>query len=335
MLFHKKTNAIFFTVTISLSLFLVATAQAQTSSSEIYDAIENQRRQIDRARQEIAGIDTLLLNEEQTLQKNRLELAEVTAQLDQAEEQYNATLNQFENRITAIYKLGEDKYYSVILSSDSFTDALTRISHLSTISRSDLELVKRIKEEAEQVRILHARIDSLKQTRAEDIDELKLQRSRLLAQIDSDNDRLEEAQAELARAEVREQEEAALLAADEGSLLDDFMPSLGISALANQPPPGLKPTGAVLGGIASWYGPGFHGNTTANGEKYNMFAFTAAHKTLPFNTWVKVTFNGRSVFLRINDRGPYIAGRIIDLSYAGSQAVGLSGIGHVTVEIYR
>ena len=87
--------------------------------------------------------------------------------------------------------------------------------------------------------------------------------------------------------------------------------------------------------MASWYGPGFQGNHTANGEIYNMYGYTAAHKSLPFNTWLKVTHNGRSVFVRINDRGPYVGGRIIDLSLSGAQAIGISGVGFVSAEIYR
>lgn len=69
-------------------------------------------------------------------------------------------------------------------------------------------------------------------------------------------------------------------------------------------------------GVASWYGPNFHGKLTANGEKYDMYGLTAAHRTLPFNTIVKVKNmdNGESVKVRINDRGPYAKNRIIDLS---------------------
>ncbi len=74
-------------------------------------------------------------------------------------------------------------------------------------------------------------------------------------------------------------------------------------------------------GVASWYGPGFHGNRTANGEVYDMYGVSAAHKTLPFGTIVKVVDleTGRSVVVRINDRGPFIKGRIIDLSYGAAQ----------------
>ncbi|CAA6809763.1 MAG: Rare lipoprotein A precursor [uncultured Sulfurovum sp.] len=77
-------------------------------------------------------------------------------------------------------------------------------------------------------------------------------------------------------------------------------------------------------GKGSWYGKKFHGRKTANGERYNMYAYTAAHKTLPFGTVVKVTNlrNKRSVTVRINDRGPYIRGRIIDLSYLAAKKLG-------------
>jgi len=92
-------------------------------------------------------------------------------------------------------------------------------------------------------------------------------------------------------------------------------------------------------GIASWYGPNFHGKYTSNGERYNMYAYTAAHKTLPMNTIVKVTNlkNKKSVIVRINDRGPFIEGRIIDLSYIAGKKIGLdkSGIAPVILEVIR
>ncbi len=87
-------------------------------------------------------------------------------------------------------------------------------------------------------------------------------------------------------------------------------------------------------GRASWYGPGFHGNTTANGETYDQWAMTAAHKTLPFGTQLRVTntANGRSVVVRINDRGPFIAGRDLDLSRAAAEALGFRGVATVRIE---
>ncbi len=93
--------------------------------------------------------------------------------------------------------------------------------------------------------------------------------------------------------------------------------------------------GAAERGIASWYGPGFHGRRTANGEVYDMHAMTAAHKTLPFDTVVEVRNrdNGRRVRVRINDRGPFVRGRIIDLSYAAARDLGIVGPGTAKVEL--
>ncbi len=90
-------------------------------------------------------------------------------------------------------------------------------------------------------------------------------------------------------------------------------------------------------GVASYYGPGFHGRRTANGETFNMHAMTAAHRTLPFGTQVKVTnlANGKSAIVRVNDRGPYANGRIIDLSVAAAKQIGStnSGTARVTLEV--
>ncbi|GAA4353094.1 hypothetical protein GCM10023165_43080 [Variovorax defluvii] len=137
------------------------------------------------------------------------------------------------------------------------------------------------------------------------------------------------------------------------------VPGTGLRPLARQPalPPGAPPRSQVpsvrydlavsgLGeddgvpgdpgsreiferGGASWYGIQFHQRKTANGERFNMMAMTAAHKTLPFNTRVCVRslVNGKEVMVRINDRGPYAAGRIIDLSQAAAESLGMLGMG--------
>ena len=84
--------------------------------------------------------------------------------------------------------------------------------------------------------------------------------------------------------------------------------------------------------LASWYGPGFHGRLTANGETYNMHGISAAHKTLPFGTKLRVCYQ-RCVDLRINDRGPYIGARELDLSYGAAKAIGLVEPGVAKVSI--
>ena len=95
----------------------------------------------------------------------------------------------------------------------------------------------------------------------------------------------------------------------------------------------------VITGEASWYGPGFYGNRTANGEIYRPGTMTAAHRTLPFGTKVRVTnlWNGRSAVIRINDRGPFVGHRVIDLGHGAASSLGLtaSGIAQVRLEVLR
>lgn len=103
---------------------------------------------------------------------------------------------------------------------------------------------------------------------------------------------------------------------------------------ARAPEPGSRKL--IEKGEASWYGPGFHGRRTANGERFDGRGMTAAHQTLPFDTLVEVVNldNGRSAVVRINDRGPFARKRIIDLSRTAAEALGVIGPGIARVELY-
>lgn len=102
------------------------------------------------------------------------------------------------------------------------------------------------------------------------------------------------------------------------------------------PSPGSRDRDVFETGLASWYGPGFAGKPTANGETFDPSALTAAHKTLPFGTRVEVrrTDTGRTVQVRINDRGPFKVGRVIDLSSAAADILDMKDAGVVQVELF-
>src|SRR5437870_10739487 len=111
----------------------------------------------------------------------------------------------------------------------------------------------------------------------------------------------------------------------------------GCAPFRARPPAPPPVVDGVQVGVASWYGPGFHGNRTANGELYDQYELTAAHPSLPLGTRAMGTTlaNGRAVEVRINDRGPFVDGRAIDLSYAAARTVGLvgPGTGRVRIEL--
>ena len=130
-----------------------------------------------------------------------------------------------------------------------------------------------------------------------------------------------------------------------GVAIVTLLVALGITASASDPAPSQKQDQASKGhrwyqiGQASWYGKYFQGKKTANGEAYDMNGLTCAHRSLPLGSWIRVTNmkNRKSVFVRVNDRGPVPENRIVDLSYGAAQAVGIThaGLGKVKLETLR
>ncbi len=108
---------------------------------------------------------------------------------------------------------------------------------------------------------------------------------------------------------------------------------LVIDSLQTQEPPGIIPEKESM--VTSYYGREFHGRRTASGEPYDRFAMTCAHKTLPFNTLLKVTNprNGKSVIVRVTDRGPFLNGRQLDLSYGAAQEIDMLAAGVIRVDV--
>ena len=106
-----------------------------------------------------------------------------------------------------------------------------------------------------------------------------------------------------------------------------------VEAAGSGYPAGYRPSGQVFEGTASWYGPGFVGSPTASGAPYDPERLTCAHKELPLGTVIRVSANGRAVSCLVNDRGPYVGDRVLDMSRAGSRALGYDGLAQVVVEV--
>jgi rare lipoprotein A len=168
-------------------------------------------------------------------------------------------------------------------------------------------------------------------------------RAQTQAALASEQQILANAQAELAALEEQRRREEAALSGDAGrsarqieldrkldSLLTWIQPSTGPATFM---PDGLQSSEVTITGLASWYGPGFHGRRASSGATFRQEQFTAASLILPFGTFLKVTRRNRSVIVVITDRGPYVPGRVLDLSLAAAQAIGLTGVDTVQMEI--
>jgi rare lipoprotein A len=274
-----------------------------------------------------AGLDARISEVSRELGLAELEETEAQHEIDTATERYVM-------RAVEAYKSGPHSDLDLLLSSETLTDAFSAAEVSSVLADADTDAIDELVAAKAAAEATQESIDEQKrsllaaQAKAEAVEEeisgaLDDRRS-VLADLSAQIDELE-AQARAAAAQAAEtngiEVGQALL-----DLLSPSGPSAGIPDL-------FVGTGVTFEGIASWYGPGFEGNLTASGDVFDSDLYTVASKTLPLGTWLFVEFEGRGVVVLVNDRGPYVGDRILDLSRAAAEAIGISGLGWVKAEI--
>lgn len=248
------------------------------------------------------------------LSRTRSELADVTAE-------HRVLRADVEARLVAIYKHGNAGTLVRVAGGESMQDVSSTLVALDHVAEQDATVLRRWQElDARRTELIHDR-------RSLDAQVRRLERA-----VQAARERL--SAAERAAAEARRQAEMMARIPDSPLLPKAGHPeTTAVRAAGGQPAAQPSPAmGFVQSGVASVYADSFTGEKTANGERYDPNAFTAAHPSLPFGTWVTVTGSGGSVSVRINDRGPFVGGRIIDLSRAAGAAIGLR-LGHVTISV--
>jgi predicted nucleic acid-binding Zn-ribbon protein len=217
----------------------------------------------------------------------------------------------------------------IILSARDISDVVT----LSKLTTSSADAAHERLDELVAVRDdaigLQSEVDERKQellAAAADLDAVGADISSVLA---NRRDVLQELNAEIAELERQARLAAERAAQPSSALLDLLQPSGPTRGL----PDGFASTGVSFEGIASWYGPGFEGNHTANGDIFDPSLFTAASKELPLGSWLFVQHEGSGVVVYVNDRGPYEDDRVLDLSQAAAEAIGITGLGWVRATI--
>jgi rare lipoprotein A len=339
---------------------LVAVTALSAAGSATATDINALRDRAQAVADEISGMETRLsrLADEQVdieadIMSSDHELSALEVEIHEADMAYEDALERFEERAVEAYKGGAAAEMSMLLSARDLNDMYDLSEMLSAAAVIDQRTIDDLLAAKEKAETLQNDIDDRKQrlmaarTRAarvaEEIESTVAERNDVFVQL---RDEVAELQRQ-ARIEARE--EAEVEAEDvappvpglpdvpgtpqnptwgthDPDRLVGTGPSSGVPAM-------FESTGVTFEGEASWYGPGFEGNTTANGDIFDSRLYTVASRTLPFGTYLYVHYGGRGVVVYVNDRGPYAGDRILDLSHAAAQAIGISGVGWVRAEI--
>ena len=267
---------------------------------------------------------------------------------DRAEQARQEAQDVLDARARAVYMAGAALPGSGFVSRIAAPD-LQRLAHQGEVAALGVDegLVAAVTGRAHQLAVLQRQADAFRRR-------LRPQAEAVLREQDKARALLAEAEALAAAAhaaEVQRQLEAQRAALDAVSTQTTLVLTPGqadrarraleregpvvalLEASGSAYPAGYAPTGEVIVGQASWYGPGFVGNPTASGSPYDPERLTCAHKTLPLGTVIRVSRGGLAVSCLVNDRGPYVDGRVLDMSRAGARALGYSGVATVTIEV--
>jgi rare lipoprotein A len=326
-------------------VFVVITAALAPAPAAATD-IETLRRRAQGVADEVTAMSRRLAELERRRDALAAEVAEADRALAELELRahgartaYAAARRRYVASAVEVYKEGPSARLALLLSADSVAELAATARATTEVAELDLEALDELLAAGADAARAQEAIDRRKQDLLAD----RARVAALTAEFDVTLARRQQALAEL-RSQIAELEaealrraqlaaaQAARAAATSDAFVAVLEPDASGAGPAQKLPEGFAHTGITFAGIASWYGPGFAGNATANGEIFDPHAYTAASKELPFGTWLYVTYEGRGVIVRVNDRGPYIKGRILDLSAAAAQAIGL-GLGWVEVEI--
>jgi rare lipoprotein A (peptidoglycan hydrolase) len=329
------------------ALLLAALGAARPATAEDLEELRSRAQTI---ADEVTGLEHRLAG--LNLKKARLDgqitaasksIAHLQLEIDAAEEAHRAASTRFVERAIEAYKGGGNSTRIALLLSardlDDFfmlAQATSRQAELDTASLDELvsahgdatRLQRSV--DARKQRLLSASAQA--DTVSSDIEGALVQRRASLEQLTEEIERIE--------VRLRREARAASNAfpGDQrptGKPDRELLEKLTGSGPSLQVPDEFLATGVTFEGLASWYGPGFEGNSTANGDKFDSRLYTAASKELPLGTWLHIKHEGRGVVVLVNDRGPYVEPRILDLSKAAAEALGMigKGVGWVEAQI--
>ena len=302
-------------------------APAQPPSlSELQSQAQSLGDDVSNLEHHLQALDAKKATLDREIEEASAEIGVLESGVQDAQNAYDSALEAYVSRAVDAYKEGISGDLDFLLSAHTFEelDTLMQARARSADRFADALLeAKSAKEAAER---LQSEIDERKQRlllRNEEVTDVTTQ---ITANLDARKQTLRRLTGQIHELEKMAREAAAQTDRSLLNVLHGSGPAQGI-------PDGYAGTGVTFSGIASWYGPGFEGQSTANGDIFDPDLFTAASRDLPLGTWLYVSHNGRGVVVYVNDRGPYIDDRFLDLSQAAAEALGIGGLGWIDAEI--
>jgi rare lipoprotein A (peptidoglycan hydrolase) len=312
-------------ITIVVSIFILLTglpALAQSIPSD-FAAKLDQARKLER---EIADLEDQLaiaqrdwLATAQRLEDVEKKILDCYLKIDAAEQNVDNARRELNSSLRSMYVDGQRDALVEMFSASDISEFVTKYDYMTKVAQH----------QADAYKVLKAKRDKLRKTQ-EQLQAFKREQASLAAgsKVTALESLISQKKGQLADLD------GALISSQVPSTLSPTPTDFNPDRVFSQPDENaFVSTGQILSGYSSWYGNEFDGKPTSSGEVFNQYGFTCAHKTLPFGTWLRVTFLGRSVIVRVNDRGPFVKGRMLDLSRGAAEAIGLSGVEWVDCEI--
>jgi rare lipoprotein A len=327
-----------------LVLCVVAPALGAPSAAETSQALAAATaRALDLERQmEAARAESIAI--EERLAVTNLRILQQQDVLADARAQENERRDRFETRIIRMYKARVHDPVTILLTSRSISDFYARALMLTRIARDDRDALSDATVAASEAAYEAAYLDDLRiqevslrqqfDLRATQLAEAHSEQEAIVARLTEEERKRIEAERATAK-RTREEWEKSSLPVGEGVPLADATvdPYVGrVYRVAEYQPKRYRSLGKEWTAVCSWYGNEFNGRRTASGQIFNEEDLTAAHKTLPFGTRLALTRAGKRIIVVVNDRGPFIAGRDLDLSKAAARELGFSGVEPVHAE---
>lgn len=341
----KKVVKLLFLICLALFFFPLASLAVPPST------ISQKRAQIEEIKKKIKEVESQreLLSEYKVALSNQLEvlnerLALTRLRLDRAQKLLSREENIASQRIRKIYIYGDRGVLDLLLNAQSFSDFITRFYIVSRLLQNDQSIIQKIDNYRQEIQKIEKELleerkekDILNEQYLLNLERLNQKEEELRNLLAQANDELKSLYQQMRLAYETALRKAYSTPGHLGPVVERYVtvePYVNEFYLTNaQFPSKFKATGKTFSVYSSWYGPGFHGRRTSSGEVFNENDFTCAHRTLPFGTFLAVEYKGRKIIVKVNDRGPFIPGRDLDLSKRAAQALGFSGVVKVNFEI--